>query len=112
MLVGIDYGDSHCGLAVSEGQIASPLKSVPTRNLVYELKKLNPSIIVVGVSEGKMGEKIEKFAKELSKMLILKVELVDETLTSYEARKLTKNRDREHSLAAAFILQRYLDKNV
>jgi len=37
------------------------------------------------------------------------VETVDETLTSFEAKKIKKDKKKQHAVAAALILQRYLD---
>ncbi len=110
MIIAIDYGDAHCGLAQSvEGKFATPLNSVKTQTIFSKLKELHPEILVVGISEGKSKEAAEKFAKTVANMLGCRVELIDETLTTIEAQKLGKNKDREHSLAAAIILERFLE---
>ena len=104
MILGIDYGPKNIGLAISEGFIAEPLKVVHS---LEEIKKviteLNIEKIIVGISEGKSRELAEKFGNELQSVVGLPVEFVDETLTTHEAG------DKEHSKAAAIILQRYLD---
>ena len=112
MIVAVDYGDSWCGVATSEGEIPEPYGVVKTKNVVSELKKLNPKVVVVGVSEGKSAEKARKFAKSLEDMLLWKVETVDETLTTVEAQNLSKDKKDQHAIAAALILERYLENHV
>lgn len=108
MILGIDYGDKWCGLAVSEGSLASPLKSVALENIFDEIAKLQPEKVVVGVSEGRMAQRTLKFVERLKEKF--PVETVDETLTSLEAEKIrSKDKLKQHSIAAALILQRYLD---
>ena len=67
--------------------------------------------VIIGVSGGKMGEEIKEFAKGLKKVIGLGVELVDETLTSWQAEKLVgwKDKGRVDSVSAALILERYLE---
>lgn len=104
MILGIDFGLKNIGLAISEGFIAEPLKIVHS---LSEIKKtvddLKIEKIIVGVSESKSQKLAEEFGNKLKSMLGLPVEFVDETLTSYEAG------EKNHSKAAAIILQRYLD---
>lgn len=109
MIIAIDYGERTCGVAQStEKAFASPLPAVQTKNILKILKDFNPGILVVGISEGKSKEAAQKFAKEVKDVLRCKVEFVDETLTSVEAQKLSKDKKKQHSLAAAIILERYL----
>lgn len=108
MILGIDYGDKWCGLATSEGNLAEPLKVVSLANIYSELEKLKPEKIVVGISEGVMAIKTLKFAQKLKERYL--VDTVDETLTSIEAEKIkVKDKKKQHAIAAALILQRYLD---
>lgn len=113
MILGIDYGLSHIGLALSEGSLASPLTSLDisgSDRYVEELKKIirerNVALVVVGISEGQMGQESRDWGGELEKMLQLPVEFVDETLSSHEAGDDKDN----HAKSAAIILQRYLDE--
>ncbi len=114
MILGIDYGLKNIGLATSEGSLAEPLTTIVISNqgsgvrAIGEItKKYQIDKIVVGVSEGKSKERATGFGKKLENVLGLPVEFVDETLSSYEAG------GKDHSKAAAIILQRYLDdKNV
>lgn len=119
-ILGIDYGESKVGLAISEGEIAQPLGIVKIDSgnrirRICESQKIEK--IVIGISEGKMAEKTKKFGEELAKITGLAVEYRDETLTSQEARDKMittgkprmKKKSSEHSIAAAIILQDYLD---
>lgn len=109
MIIAVDYGERTCGVAQSvEGKFATPIDAVKTDKVLDFLKKINPGILVVGISEGKSKEAAQKFAKEVESVLRCKVEFVDETLTSVEAQKLSKDKKKQHSLAAAIILERYL----
>lgn len=113
MILGIDYGLAHIGLAISEGEIAEPwgtLKNSQIGQIGQICKKLNVTTIVVGVSEGKSGERARNFGKKLEDVLRLPVRFVDETLTSNEADSgARKDKNKIHERAAAIILQRYLD---
>lgn len=112
MFVAVDYGDAWCGLAISEGEIPEPYGVVATQKIIAELKKLNPETVVVGISEGKSALKAQKFAKSLENMLLWKIETADETLTSVEAQNLSKDKKDQHAIAAALILERYLENHV
>lgn len=120
-ILGIDYGEAKIGLATSEGEIAEPLGMIEIRN--WELgignicRKEKVEKIVVGISEGKMAEKTREFGERLREITGLLVEFWEETLTSKEAVKKMieagKARRRrkmdEHAVAAALILQDYLE---
>lgn len=118
MLLGIDYGQRHIGLATSEGSFAQPLTGLLVENDYDAVQKIAKVIaaegiekIVVGVSEGKSKEVAENFGQKLASMVKLEIVFEDETLSSFEA---DKGRDKEgsHAKAAAVILQRYLDNLV
>lgn len=74
--------------------------------------------VVIGISEGRMARKTRDFGKRLKKATGLPVEYQDETLTSEEAKKLMveigkpkkKRQKQADSIAAALILQRYLEQ--
>lgn len=109
MILGIDYGQSWCGLATSEGSLAEPLKVVATKNIFEEVERLSPQKIVVGVSEKNMAKKTLVFVGKLRAWTRVPIETVDETLTSLEAAKIKRDKEKQHAVAAALILQRYLD---
>ncbi len=110
-ILGIDYGRSKIGLALAEGSLATPWKVVRASELRRILEKENFDKIVVGVSEGEMGEESKEFAEGLG------AETFDETLTSQDAQRLSleaglsrkKRRGMEDAFAATIMLQSYLD---
>lgn len=120
-ILGIDYGEKHVGLAVTEGFLAEPVKTVPTRTALTEIMSLidryQVTRIMVGLSEGAMAQKTREFGLKLAQMTGLTVVYQDETLTSYETRlkmakagkKKQKREEKIDHLVAATILQEYLD---
>ncbi|MGE5295972.1 MAG: Holliday junction resolvase RuvX [Solirubrobacterales bacterium] len=127
----IDYGMKRTGLAVCDAEetIASPLAVVQGhKDLIERIKKIVASEgiggIVVGLplnmddSEGPMAKLVQAFAKELGKQVPIPIHLQDERLSSFEAEQklqefgLTrgKKRQRLDALAAADILQTFLDQ--
>lgn len=117
MILGIDYGRAHLGLATSMGELAEPWGTIDYKDQESGIKKigevcskLDVELIVIGISEGKMAEETQAFGNKLASMLRLPVKFGDETLTSLEAdtgRK--KDSGKDHQRAAAIILERYLD---
>src|SRR3990167_10302971 len=120
MILGIDYGRTHLGLAISEGEIAEPLGTIEIREAGSEIKEIEARVkklgirqIIVGISEGKMAEETKTWGENLGKVLELPVEFVDEALTTVEAGRLAggfKYKKGDHARTAAVILQRYLDE--
>ncbi len=122
-ILGVDYGEAKIGLAISEGELAEPLA-------VFEIMTSKQQIanicgrdriekIVIGISEGKMALETKKFGDELKQLTSLPIEYWDETLTSQQAREAMiqsgkpqmKKKADEHAIAAALILQDYLDNH-
>ena len=123
-ILGIDFGLSKIGLAVSEGILAEPLKVLrfnTTEDALVKIVQLvemeEIEVIVVGISEGEMGKKSKEFGEILKKKLKIKVDYQDETLTTYTAQELSrdagigrkKRREMEDAYSAALILQSYID---
>jgi len=124
-ILGIDFGQRKIGLAITEGFLAQPLGIVSISNiknkqsLLLRNKILNIcqrqeiEKIVVGLPEGRLATEVKKFASQLGKLTDLPVEFQDETLTSQEAvakmREIGKKLKDEDAIAAALILQSYLD---
>lgn len=127
MIIGIDLGQKTTGIAISETQLATPYRTISHKNSSEALKKiinicaeLGADVLVIGFVEGKIKSMFEEFASKLQTARPnLKVVLWDETLTSRQATqsmvKLGIARQRrakkEHEVAAALILQSYLDEN-
>jgi putative holliday junction resolvase len=126
--LGIDYGKTKMGLAVSEGQVASVLKVMEISSLKDALQKVGKVIkdeeverVVVGLPESGEARNItKKFLSELkAKVKEDPVEVIEteETLSSFQARALMHELDmsqsavnkKEDEYAAAIILQTFLD---
>lgn len=120
--LGVDFGLRRVGLAISEGNIASPFKIIEVKNFsdavekVFQIvKKEDFSKIVVGLPEGKVGQTVTGFINALKKKG-LDIIGVDETLSSKQAilSMIAQNAPKEKrkitdAAAAAIILQNYLD---
>ena len=129
--LGIDYGTKRVGLALSDplGLTARPLAVVPRSKIVEEVvslvKEQEVGTIVVGLPTGLGGDEgisaseARKLADELAAATGVDVVLRDERYTSRMAESALlesgmKRRQRRESVdkvAAAIILQDYLDDN-
>jgi putative Holliday junction resolvase len=129
--LGIDYGTKRVGLALSDplGLTARPLAVVPRSKIVEEVvslvKEQEVGTIVVGLPTGLGGDEgisaseARKLAEELAAATGVDVVLRDERYTSRMAESALlesgmKRRQRRESVdkvAAAIILQDYLDDN-
>ena len=131
-ILGIDFGDSRTGFAVSDplGFGARTLAPCKEKNMVKvadraaELAKENGAeLLVLGFprnmngSVGPRGKKTKAFAALLEERLDIPVRLWDERLTTVSAHLLMnetntrgqKRKDSVDSISAAYILQSYLD---
>ena len=131
-VLGIDYGDSRIGLAMSDPLkiIASPYKTIRNEGnekclQVFQslIKEKDVEAIVVGLPMGLKGQetaqtkKVREFA-DLLYALKLPIHLEDERLSSVSAEKsmIQQNIKTGHNKglidqrAAAIILQQFLDK--
>ena len=121
--LGIDWGLKKIGLALSEGEIASPFVTLKVKSLPDAIKQVvtivqqgQVKVVVIGHPEGKMGELVERVAKLLQQKKI-KVVLTDETLSTQDAKKEMvklgfgkKARRDDNTMASSIILQRFLDE--
>ncbi len=125
--LGIDYGLKKIGLALSEGQIASPLKVIEISGLADAVNKILSVIqkeeigrVIIGVAEsGESRSAVKKFIAKLKTDLGEKqvsVIEVDETLSSSSAKDMMidlgmseKSRKKEDAYSAVIILQNFLD---
>lgn len=126
-ILGIDYGKRKIGLAIGQGGLSEPLKVIRVESFEDAIKKVkteieqqNPEKVVVGISEGEMGSESKKFEETLhSYFLDLPFDFFDETLTSQDAQRLSreagisrkKRRALEDAFAASIMLQSYIDEN-
>ena len=128
-ILGIDYGEKRVGLALSDPMhmIASPYKTIPNNHdLIVAIQSIMKAeiveIVVVGLPKGMKGQEtaqtkhVNSFVENLNQNDI-KVELVDERLTSISAKKALveqgiktgHNKGLIDQTEAAIILQQYLD---
>lgn len=117
--LGIDFGLKKIGLAISDGDLASPLGIIYVKgskdalNKIKDIiKKENIDQVVVGLPESGVRSAILKFVTKLD----ISVETVDETLSSQDAKSRMielgvkrKKRMEEDAYSAAEILQQFLD---
>jgi putative holliday junction resolvase len=132
-ILGIDYGMVRTGLAITDDLqiIASPLQTVPTKELISTLQKIiekeKISIVVLGEarkldgSESPISKEQEKFVEVLKKKFpTITIERIDEAFTSKLAAQSMiasgmKKSDRQKKenldmISAALILRSYLEK--
>jgi len=129
--LGVDYGEKRVGLAFGDDLgLASPLPAAVERTKEARLVRIQKIIterrvtaIVIGYPynmDGTVGFKareVDQFVKLLEKRFGLPVHRIDERLTSHEAESRLKTKKKPpsrrsgevDSLAAAIILQDYLD---
>lgn len=123
--LGIDYGLKRIGLSLADNSLAQPFGVIDNDSrLVEKLVKICQTSqiekIIIGLPEGKIAKKVRKFAQELSRVANFTVVFQDESLTSKEAiakmiqagRGRKARREKEDAIAAAIILQSYLDSHV
>ena len=131
--LGIDYGKKRIGLALSDimGIMAQPFDVIDSKglknnieNIIKIIKEKEISCVVVGnpvnmnASEWEMSKFVMEFVEELKKVTDVKVEIIDERLTTAQAERVLieeanvsreKRKTIRDKLAATFILQTYLD---
>ena len=135
-ILGIDYGDSRVGVAVTDplGITAQGLETISHKgNDKIVLKRLDEildkypcEVIVVGMPFNMDGtktirrERTEKFIHKLKcKYNKIRIETMDERLTTVAAHKtmnfldVNKNKKREivDTISAVYILEMYMNKN-
>ena len=125
MILGIDLGQKTTGIAISEGQLAAPYTTIKHKSIKEAVAKISQLCddlevkkLVVGFVEGKIKSYFQSFVKNFgNENPEIEVILWDETMSTRQARdymlKLqvpkTKRSQKEHEVAAAIILQSYLD---
>ncbi len=131
-LVGLDLGERRIGIAVSDdtGIIASPDRIIDLRNgsladVASLVAEVGATGIIVGLPKGMSGEEgfqareARTQAAELEKLVDVPVIFWDERLTSAIAdraleqggRRARDRRTARDAIAAAIMLQSYLDAN-
>jgi len=131
-ILGLDVGDRRIGLAISDpnGQVAVPLRTLhrsaqngSVEAIAALVAEENVEAIVVGLplrmdgSAGSQAESVQEFVGQLLPAVNVPVTLWDERLSTVQAEQLLrrdrpasrKGKSEQDSLAAAIILQGYLD---
>ncbi|KAF0808373.1 endonuclease, Holliday junction resolvase [Alcanivorax xiamenensis] len=127
ILLAFDYGTRKIGVASGNALIgtASPLPALPCKNeqpdwqqMAALLDEWRPERVVVGLplnmdgSESHSSERARKFARRIQGRFGLKVYMVDERLSTREARERTATRGPDpkvDSMAAVVIAEGYLN---
>lgn len=129
----LDVGDRRIGVAISDpsGVLASPLTIIERKNDTVDIEAVIDIVrrndvgqIIIGLpiaADGCFGiqaEKVKGFTKKLREKIDIPLEFRDESFSTDSARKLmlqTKSKKvrrntRDDAIAAAFILQHFLDE--
>ena len=129
-IIGLDVGDKHIGIAMAVGTIAVPVAVIGRTQEEQDLERIaaltkdyETELIVIGLprsmdgSIGAQAELVLEFAKSLAKYIDIPIDMCDERLTTVTADRLmqesgTKRKKRKENIdamAAAVILQAYID---
>ncbi len=129
-ILGLDIGDSRIGVALSDPQgiLASPLTIINRTDdkakieAVIDIVRQNQvAQVIVGLPRSMDGgmsqqaEKVKTFVEELGKHIEVPLHLRDERLSTVSAQRLMREikkprQARDDAIAAALILQGYLDE--
>ena len=124
-ILAIDFGLKKVGLAIGNTLTKT---SMPISTIFYKSKQelfnllekhvieWKPEFIIIGnplnmdQTESEMSKLAEKFSTQFSKKFNLAVELVDERLSSFEAKEFAKD-DSLDAMAAKLILDSWMNNN-
>lgn len=129
----LDVGDARTGVAITDPSqtivsphtvVAQPSREKAIVALVREIEALEPILIVAGLpllengDEGHQAKKVRTFMGILAERVAVPIEFEDERYSTLDAddiyhasgRKGRKRRDVIDKIAAAQILQRYLER--
>ncbi len=128
-LIGFDFGPRKIGVAVGQSitATASPLTTLRSRNdrpdwprIEALIREWRPEAAVVGLpfnmddSETLIAPLVRRFARQLQGRFGLPVHLVDERLTTREARQVlgpkASSRERVDAMAAKLLLETWLSE--
>lgn len=128
-MLGLDVGERRIGVAVSEGSVSVPLEIIEHKNRATDIARITAiaereraEAIVIGLpvlpsgDEGEQARLTRKFGAQLAAAVPLPVLYHDERLSSRDVEEAaatagSRRRGKRHldDLAAALILQRYID---
>jgi putative Holliday junction resolvase len=132
--LGLDIGDKWIGVALSDplGKLANPFTIINRQDELADLEAIARIIsqhgvkrVIVGLprsmngSLGGQAEKVKDFSHKLCRHIEIPLEFRDERLTTVSAKRLmressnkkTKKKTRDDAVAAALILQGFLDED-
>ena len=131
-ILAIDFGLTNIGVAVGQKvtNTASELTTLKAKNghpnwteVRALVKAYSPSLLLVGYplnmdgSESEMSKRVQKFAAKLEQETNTSAKLIDERLSTKEAKTLAENRGLKnnrikiHERSACLIAQTWLDDN-
>lgn len=131
-IMGIDYGKSRIGIAISDELeiFATPYKTIKNTSVHEILAKISQIIerenigaIVIGLpyhqdgSASQQTQEVEKFIRTLKQNFDKKIDTFDESYSTVEANEILigkgvsirKSKEKIDQIAAAIILQNYLN---
>lgn len=129
--LGLDLGDKRIGVAIADGLVAVPLTVIESAGKEADLERIAAMSqeygierIVVGLprsldgSTGKQATKVEQFVATLSSHIDIPVDTWDERLSTVSAERMLRDAGAKHdkrkanrdAMAAAIILQAYIDR--
>jgi putative Holliday junction resolvase len=123
-VLAFDFGLRNIGVATGQAitRTASEIATVRARDGVPDwntvdalVRQWQPDALLVGLplnmddTESEMSTRAKRFARKLRSRYRLTVELVDERLTSFEARGISDDLDTQHAIAARLIAETYLN---
>lgn len=131
--LGLDVGDRRIGVAISDTQgiMARPLTIIERTDDQNDMETINAlckqyevGLIIAGMpysmdgTRGAQAEKVQAFIDNLKKYIEVPVEIRDERLSTVSAKRLLQTIKHKHdkkkvnddAIAAAIILQCYLDE--
>ena len=134
-ILALDHGTRRIGVAVSDETktIAQPLEWIPAEPFAAFLERLKHlltekeiDLVLIGLprnmdgSYGPAAQKAEAFAAALRAAITIPIKMRDERLTTLQANKIMiqgkvrrdKRKDKVDQMAAALLLQSYLDAGV
>jgi putative Holliday junction resolvase len=124
-ILSLDIGLKRIGIAVSNGNFATPLKAIERRNRKQASREVSKILkewkcekLIVGVPNGSNRDEMFRRFSHFVSLLDFKNEVVyfDEDFSSFEAKEMMRGEIREKrdgridSLSAKIILDRYLEK--
>ncbi len=122
-VLAVDFGLKHIGLAVGQtvSRTASPIGVIAAKDgrpdwaaFDAAVREWRPERLLVGLPthmdgcESEMSQRARLFAKTLGNRYGRRVEMIDERLTSIEAKRLSPQDD-SHAVAAGLIAETWLN---